>query len=117
MKFLKTLIVTLFFSVTFIACAQTNDPIIGVWDVKTAYYEAVYEIVEHEGKFFGKIHYYNDGETEYTGENKKEDYFLTDLELKNDQYLNGKMYAPDGSFYHIICSLDDRNTLVVSMTG
>ena len=39
----------------FTSCAQNNDKIIGIWDVKNDYYQATYEIVEHEGKFFGKV--------------------------------------------------------------
>ncbi|MDX1774167.1 hypothetical protein [Oceanihabitans sediminis] len=98
------------------SCAQSNDKIIGVWDVKTEYYQAIYEIVEDDGKFFGKVHYYNDGETKYKGNNKKEDYFLTDVELKDGKYINGKMYLPDGSYYQVIFNLKDDNTLEVLMT-
>ena len=116
MKSLKTLVVILTCFTTLISCAQSNDPIIGIWDVKTNHYEAIYEIVEHEGKFYGKAHYYNDGDTEYSGDNNKEDYFITGIELKNDQYLNGKMYSPDGSYHRVIFTMDDKDTLVVSMT-
>lgn len=98
------------------SCAQSNDKIIGIWDVKTDYYQAVYEIVENDGKFFGKVHYYSDGETEYKGENRKEDYFLTDVELKDGKYRNGKMYMPDGSFYKVIFTLKNENTLEALMT-
>lgn len=99
------------------SCAQkSNDKIIGIWDVKTDYYEAIYEIVESKGKFYGKVHYYSDGETEYKGDNKKEDYFLTDVEAKEGKYINGKMYLPDGSFYKVIFTLKDENILEALMT-
>ena len=116
MKILKPLIFILSLTLTFQSCAQNDDPIIGVWDVKNEYYQAIYEIVAYKGKFYGKAHYYNDGETEYKGDNKKEDYFLTDLELKDGKYINGKMYIPDGSYYNVIFTLKDKNTLKAAMT-
>ncbi|WP_460219275.1 DUF2147 domain-containing protein [Psychroserpens sp. MEBiC05023] len=114
MKTLQITFIILLLSLT--SCAQSNDKIIGVWDVKNDYYQAIYEIVEYKGKFYGKVHYYNDGETEYKGDNKKEDYFLTDVELEDDKYINGKMYLPNGSFYNVIFTLKDENTLEVLMT-
>ncbi|OIQ18113.1 MAG: hypothetical protein BM557_07810 [Flavobacterium sp. MedPE-SWcel] len=101
--------------ITLQSCAQT-DTIVGVWEVKNDYYQGVFEIVEYEDKFSGKIHYYNDGSTEYKGNNKKEDYFLTDIEFKDGKYINGKMYLPDGSFYHVIFSLKGKDKLEVLMT-
>lgn len=97
------------------SCAQ-QDQIVGVWEVDNQYYKATYEIVEHEGKFFGKVHYFNDGDSEYTGNNKKEDYFLTDVERKGDAYEKGKMYMPDGSFYNVIFKFRGPDELEVSMT-
>lgn len=107
---------SVFILICFSSCAQNNDKIIGVWEVKNDYYQATYEIVAYEGKFFGKAHYYNDGKIEYKGDNKKEDYFLTDIEKKDNQYINGKMYSPDGSFYNVIFILKDDNTLEAKMT-
>lgn len=115
MTYLKPVLAFLFFALTFTSCAQ-KDKIVGVWDVKTDFYDAVYEIVENDNTFFGKVHYYNDGATKYKGDNKKEDYFLTDLEYKNGNYTNGKMYLPDGSFYNVIFTLKDDNTLEALMT-
>ncbi len=115
MKFLVRSLFLLMVIITFNACAQKNT-IVGVWEVKTDLYQATYEIVEHKDAFFGKIHYYNDGITEYKGDNKKEDYFLTDVVLKDGKYVNGKMYMPDGSFYHVIFTLKDTETLEVLMT-
>ncbi|WP_296386712.1 DUF2147 domain-containing protein [Winogradskyella sp.] len=115
MKTLIKIISLLIITITFNACAQ-QDNIIGVWDVKNDYYQAIYEIVENDNKFFGKVHYYNDGTTEYKGDNKKEDYFLTNVELKDGKYINGKMYLPDGSFYNVIFTLKDKNTLEALMT-
>lgn len=115
MRTLHITFLALFLSLT--SCAQkSNDKIIGVWDIKTDYYQAIYEIVENDEKFYGKVHYYNDGTNEYKGNNKKEDYFLTDIEAKNGKYVNGKMYLPDGTFYKVIFSLKDENTLEALMT-
>ena len=114
MKVLQITLIGLIFSLT--SCAQSNDKIIGVWDVKNDYYQAIFEIVENDNKFFGKVHYYNDGKEEYKGDNKKEDYFLTDIESKDEKYINGKMYLPDGSFYNVIFTLKDENTLEALMT-
>ncbi len=115
MKYLKSILTLIIVIITFNSCAQDNK-IIGVWDVKNDYYQAVYEIEPFESKFIGKIHYYNDGETEYTGKNKKEDYFLTDIEAKDGIYINGKMYLPDGSYYEVIFRMIDANTLEAGMT-
>lgn len=115
MKTIQITLFIIFLSIT--SCAQkSNDKIVGVWDVKTKYYQAIYEIVEDKGKFFGKVHYYNDGQSEYKGKNKKEDYFLTDVEAKNGKYINGKIYLPNGSFYNVTFKLKDENTLEALMT-
>ncbi len=113
---MKKITILLLFTISLIACAQKTDKIIGVWDVKNDYYQAVYEIVEDKGIFFGKIHYYNDGAKEYKGTNTKKDYFLTDVEKKGKKYINGKMYMPDGSYYNAIFTLKDDNSLEVLMT-
>jgi len=115
MKHVKSIIVLILFSLSLVSCAQ-DDPIIGVWNVKNEYNEAIYEIVEYQGKFFGKIHYYNNGKTEYKGDNNKEDYFLTDVELIENEYTNGKMYMPDGRYYQVLFELKNNNTLLVKMT-
>lgn len=110
------LLLTFILAINLVSCAQKNDKIIGVWEVKNEYYQAVYEIVEYRGKFFGKIHYYNDGKLEYQGKNKKRDYFLTDVEKQGKTYNNGKMYLPDGSYYEVIFTLKDDNKLKALMT-
>ena len=115
MKKLVQLTLLLCISLSFNACGQNNN-IVGVWEVKTSLYQGLYEIVEHDDVFYGKIHYYNDGITEYKGKNKKEDYFLTDVILKDGKYVNGKMYMPDGSFYKVIFTQKDKDTLEVIMT-
>lgn len=115
MKHLKQVIAFLIFSITITSCAQ-HDNIIGVWQVKNDYYQAVYEIVKNDNKFYGKVHYYNDGTIDYKGNNKEKDYFLTDVELKGNTYINGKMYLPDGSYYEVIFNLKDANTLEAKMT-
>jgi len=113
---MKQLLIIILFSINLISCGQSNDKIIGIWDVKNNNYQATYEIVEHQNKFYGKIHYYHDGETEYKGTNKEKDYFLTGIEKKREKYINGKMYLPDGSYYNVIFSLRGDNSLVVLMT-
>lgn len=113
---MKQLFLIVFSLTMFTSCAQNNDKIIGIWDVKNDYYQAIYEIVEYKGKFFGKIHYYIDGTLEHKGKNKKEDYFLTDIEKNGKKYENGKMYLPDGSFYKVIFTLKNENTLEALMT-
>ena len=80
------LLLTFILAINLVSCAQKNDKIIGIWEVTNEYYQAVYEIVEYRGKFFGKIHYYNDGKLEYQGKNKKRDYFLTDVEKQGNTY-------------------------------
>ena len=115
MRHLKLAFLPLLFGLTSSSCACQDD-IIGVWDVKTDHYRAVYEIVENESKYYGMVHYYNDGTTEYKGNGKEEDYFLTDVEAKEDHYVHGKMYLPDGSYYEVIFNLMDANTLEMQMT-
>ena len=96
--------------------ASEADKIVGVWDVQTDYYAAIYEIEEREGKFIGKVHYYNDGTTEYTGKNTGDDYFLSDVVKKENSYEDGKMYLPDGSHYRVIFQLKHENKLLAKMT-
>lgn len=109
-------LVFLVLTMNFTSCAQSNDAIISVWNVTTDLYTAIYEIVPYRGKFYGKVHYFNDGNMEYIGSNEKEDYFLTDVENKEGEYLGGKMYTPTGSYYEVIFELKDENTLEALMT-
>lgn len=115
MKKAYQFILLLVTTISFNACAQ-KDNIVGVWDVKTDLYQATYEIVEYKDKFYGKVHYYNDGTSEYKGNNKEEDYFLSDVEFKDGKYINGKLYLPDGSFYNVIFTLKNNSTLEALMT-
>ncbi|MEM9918461.1 MAG: hypothetical protein AAF990_10220 [Bacteroidota bacterium] len=92
------------------------DDIQGVWEVKNNYYMAVYEIEKYKGKYVGKIHYYNDGKTEYTGTGNEEDYFIEGITFEDGMYKNGKMHLPDGSFYYVVFTLDgDELTVVMSL--
>ena len=113
---MKHLLLSLFISLSLVSCAQNDDKIIGIWNVKNNNYQATYEIVAYQNKFFGKIHYYLDDKTEYKGENKEKDYFLTNVEKKGTTYINGKMYLPDGSYYNVILKLRGTNSLEVLMT-
>lgn len=92
------------------------DKIIGVWEVKNDYYMAIYEVEKYQDKYIGKIHYYNDGKTEYKGKNAKDDYFLDGVTYENGIYKNGKMYMPDGSNYQVIFNLKNNDELEVKMT-
>ncbi len=74
MKYLKSTFTLFIVAFTLTSC-QKHDNIIGVWDVKNDYCQAIYEIFKNDGKFIGKIHYYNDGEIEYKADDKKESYF------------------------------------------
>ena len=113
---MKQLLLILVCSITFIACAQSNDEIIGIWKVKNEYYQAEYEIIEYKGKFLGKIHHYNDGKTEYKGNDEKKDYFLTNVEKKGKKYVKGKMYLPGGTYYEVVFTLKNKDTLEALMT-
>lgn len=113
---MKQLLIILVFSIACVSCAQSSDEIIGTWKVKNDYYEAVYEVVKYKGKFFGKIHYYNDGKEIYKGNNKKEDYFLTGVERKGKKYIKGKMYLPGGTYYEVVITLKNKDILKVLMT-
>lgn len=97
-------------------CAQEKDDIEGVWNMKNEFAEGQYEIVQYKGKFFGKAHYYNNGKTEYKGNNEKEDYFLIDLEKEETRYTNGKIYLPDGTYYEVIIMQPNIDSLEVKMT-
>ena len=116
MERIQRFLIVLICSIAVTSCAQKSDKIVGVWDVKNDYYQAVYEVVEYKGKFFGKIHYYNDGKTVYKGNNEKKDYFSTDVEKKGKKYVNGKMFIPGGTYYEVILELKGDDILEASMT-
>lgn len=93
-------------NITFIEQLKNNiygknpgDSIIGLWEVQNDYYMAIYEIIKFENQYFGKMHYYNDMETEIQGQNNEDDYFLDGIFYKDGKYTNGKMYMPDGKQY------------------
>lgn len=116
MQIIRLLLLKSLMLLTLISCAQSTEPIVGVWKVDNEYYKAIYEIVEVDGMFYGKIHKYDDGKETYLGNNKKEDYFLTDVKKEDSQYVNGKMYMPDGSYYEVIFTIINENELKVDMT-
>jgi hypothetical protein len=93
-----------------------SNEIIGVWEVKNDYNWAIYEIERYKNSFVGKIHYYNDGTTEYTKGDKKAYYFLSDLVYENGIYTNGKIHMLDGSNYQVIITLKDKDELELKMT-
>ncbi len=92
-----------------------GDSIIGVWEVKNDYCMAVYEILKYENKYVGKMHYYNDGETEMKSQNNECDYFLDGITYKDNAYSKGTIYMPDGKQYqaHFVLKGD---ILTVNMT-
>ncbi len=98
--------------------SNTGDSIVGVWEVKNEYYMAIYEIIKYDDQYFGKVHYYNDGTTEYTGNNNEEDYFLEDVFYNDGKYSTGKMYMPDGSHYQVKFTLKgDDLTVQITLEG
>lgn len=76
-----------------------GDSIIGIWEVNNDYYMAIYEILKYEHQYVGKMHYYNDGETELEAKGSEDDYFLDGITFKEGKYSNGNMYMPDGKQY------------------
>lgn len=98
--------------------SNAGDSIIGIWELNNDYYMAIYEIIKYDKQYFGKIHYYNDGKTEYKGTNSKKDYFLTDLTYENGKYSFCKMHMPDGSHYQVKILLDgDEITAQMTIQG
>lgn len=92
-----------------------GDSIIGLWEVNNNYYMAIYEIIKYDKQYFGKIHYYNDGETEITSQNSKEDYFLGGIFYEEGSFTDGKMYMPDGTYHRVNFQLKG-DTLNAQMT-
>ena len=94
---------------------SAGDSIIGIWEVDNKYYKAIYEIIKHNNQYYGKIHYFNDGSTEYKGSNSKKDYFLDDLTYQDGKFSFAKMHMPDGSYYQVKILLD-RDKITAQMT-
>lgn len=94
--------------------ASPGDSIIGIWEVRNDYYMAVYEIVKYKNEYWGKVHYYNDGTTEFKGKNNEEDYFLEGITYLDGLYSQGQMHLQDGSNYTVQLKLSD-DQLKVSM--
>lgn len=94
---------------------NAGDSIIGVWEVNNDYYMAIYEIIKYDSQYFGKIHYFNDGNTEYKGSNSKKDYFLDQLTYQDGKFSLAKMHMPDGS-YHQVKILLDGDEITAQMT-
>lgn len=92
-----------------------GDSIIGVWEVKNDYYQAIYEIVKHDNQYFGKVHYYNDGKTEVKAQNNQNDYFLDGLFFNDGKYSTATMYMPNGNKLKVIFNLEG-NELTAEMT-
>jgi len=116
MKQIKYIIFSLLILLSFTMCAQKQDKIVGVWTVTNEYNKGVYEIVESEGKFYGKIHKYSENDKEYLGNNKEEDYFLTDVGLTNGKYINGIIHIDEKTTYRVEFSFDSDDVLKVVMT-
>lgn len=102
--------------VSFQSCSQEKNKIIGIWNVKTDYYEGTYEIISSENEFHGKIHSYKDDKNTYKGKDRKEDYFLVDATFKDGKYIGGRMYSFDQKYYNVIITMINNNQLEVQMT-
>ncbi|MEO1030645.1 MAG: hypothetical protein AAFX55_04535 [Bacteroidota bacterium] len=92
------------------------DQIIGVWEMKNDYGMGIYEIEKREGAYVGKIHYYNDGNTEYTAKGDKSDYFLSAMHYEDGVYKKGRLYMPDGLNYEVLMTLKTIDELELKMT-
>lgn len=90
-KFLlvPVLLIALFFSCRVAAKAMPGDAILGMWEVKNEYYTAVYEIIRDQNQYFGKVHYYNDGDTVIIARKNKNDYMLEGVYYKDSTYTKG----------------------------
>lgn len=92
-----------------------GDSIIGIWEVKNDYYMAIYEILKYKDEYIGKMHYYNDGKSEYEAQGNEEDYFLDGITYANGKYSNGNIYMPGDKKYSAEFTLEG-DTLQVKMT-
>ena len=114
MKRIKIKSIIIFISLLSLSCTKDTNQIIGIWQVKNEYVEARYEMIEYGNYYFGKIHYYNDGNVEYKGSNKEEDYFISDVAFKDSTYVNGYMQYPDGKTSSINFDFIDHNNIKVT---
>lgn len=116
---MKNITLFIFILLTFFSlnsCAQNSDKLVGIWKVDNEFNKATYEIVQVDNKFFGKVHQYTSESKTYTGNNKKEDYFLIDIEKKDNTYVNGKMYFEKDDLVDVKIVLVDKDKIKISLT-
>ncbi len=72
------------------ACSTPLDQrLLGYWEVNDAYHTAVYEILEMEGEFAGRVRYYDDGTSTYTYNQKKPLFLFRSLHSEQNSYVDG----------------------------
>lgn len=94
----------------------TADDIVGLWEVNTDLYMAVYEVQKYQNKYVGLVHYYNDGQEEVKGDGSEKFYFMENVTFINNQYEKGIMHLPDGSKCDVTFKPKNKNTLIAEMT-
>jgi hypothetical protein len=80
-----TLLSLLFFA---LSCTQKPSELIGIWEVKTPYHQAIYSIEESNNNIIGKIKYYNDHTYIYQESGTSKDIFLHKLKRKDSLYID-----------------------------
>lgn len=71
-----------------VSCSQKPSELIGIWEVKTPYHNAIYSIEEYQDQIVGKVKYYNDDTFIYRGSGTEKDIFLHKIKRKDDVYID-----------------------------
>lgn len=97
-----------------IGCSKiTEAKILGVWQVKSPYYKATYEITHTKDKLVGKVIYYDDGTTILHETGTAKDIFLKNLHYKNGMYIDAVSGATNTTEKTTKLIMKHRDTLQV----
>jgi hypothetical protein len=94
-------------------CSKPQNEIVGVWQPKSKFYSATYQLELQNNQLVGKVIYYDDGTTTYKQTGTEKDIFLKNVTYKNDEFVDSFSGAttpnPDITLKHI-----HKDTLKVS---
>ncbi|MCT4665077.1 MAG: hypothetical protein N4A45_07580 [Flavobacteriales bacterium] len=82
---MKKSVAIVFILISFMSCKNSKLDKIGKWDLVSDYYQATYQIIQHNGHFVCKLDYYNDGIKVLHPTNTDEDIIFRNIQFRDQE--------------------------------
>jgi len=72
----------------FLGCSKPQKEIVGIWQPKSKFYSATYQLELQNNLLIGKVIYYDDGTTRYKQTGTVKDVFLKNITYENEEFVD-----------------------------